>query len=66
MQAVLDLTIPYIHERSQFGRPIGTFELMQGEMLICTLRSNHQEHFAIELQTTVIKIEFQRGTLPLV
>ena len=32
MQAALDLTIPYIHERHQFNRPIGTFELMQGKI----------------------------------
>lgn len=32
MQACMDVTIPYIHEREQFGRPIGEFELMQGKM----------------------------------
>lgn len=32
MQAALDMTIPYLHERKQFGRPIGTFELMQGKL----------------------------------
>ena len=32
MQAALDLTLPYIHERWQFDRPIGTFELMQGKI----------------------------------
>ncbi len=32
MQACLDLVIPYVHERKQFGRPIGTFQLMQGKL----------------------------------
>ena len=32
MQAALDLVIPYVHERRQFGQPIGTFELMQGKL----------------------------------
>jgi isovaleryl-CoA dehydrogenase len=32
MQAAMDLAIPYVHERKQFGQPIGTFELMQGKL----------------------------------
>ena len=32
MQAALDLTLPYIHQRWQFEKPIGTFELMQGKI----------------------------------
>jgi isovaleryl-CoA dehydrogenase len=32
MQAAMDLVIPYVHERKQFGQPIGTFELMQGKL----------------------------------
>ena len=31
MAAALDLVLPYIHERKQFGQPIGTFELMQAQ-----------------------------------
>jgi isovaleryl-CoA dehydrogenase len=30
MQACMDVVIPYLHEREQFGRPIGEFQLMQG------------------------------------
>jgi isovaleryl-CoA dehydrogenase len=32
MQACLDVAIPYVHEREQFGRPIGEFQLMQGKL----------------------------------
>ncbi len=32
MQACLDLVIPYVHERSQFGAPIGTFQLIQAKL----------------------------------
>ncbi|WP_349322192.1 isovaleryl-CoA dehydrogenase [Asticcacaulis sp. MM231] len=32
MRACLDVVIPYIHEREQFGSPIGTFQLMQGKI----------------------------------
>jgi len=32
MQACMDVVVPYIHEREQFGRPIGEFELMQGKL----------------------------------
>lgn len=32
MQAAMDICIPYVHERKQFGKPIGMFELMQGKM----------------------------------
>jgi isovaleryl-CoA dehydrogenase len=30
MQACLDVVLPYVHEREQFGQPIGQFQLMQG------------------------------------
>ncbi|MEM7189257.1 MAG: acyl-CoA dehydrogenase family protein, partial [Pseudomonadota bacterium] len=32
MAACLDNIMPYVHEREQFGRPIGTFQLMQGKV----------------------------------
>jgi isovaleryl-CoA dehydrogenase len=32
MQACLDVVIPYVHERRQFGRAIGEFQLMQGKL----------------------------------
>jgi len=32
MRACLDLVLPYVHDRRQFGRPIGEFQLMQGKL----------------------------------
>jgi isovaleryl-CoA dehydrogenase len=32
MAAALDVAVPYVRERRQFGQPIGTFELVQGKL----------------------------------
>jgi isovaleryl-CoA dehydrogenase len=32
MGACLDVVLPYVHERKQFGQPIGEFQLMQGKL----------------------------------
>jgi len=32
MAACMDVTIPYLHDRQQFGQPIGEFQLMQGKV----------------------------------
>ena len=32
MQACMDVVVPYIHERQQFGQSIGSFQLMQGKL----------------------------------
>ncbi|CAN5887747.1 isovaleryl-CoA dehydrogenase [soil metagenome] len=32
MQACLDVVLPYVRERKQFGKPIGAFQLMQGKV----------------------------------
>ncbi len=32
MQACMDVVVPYIHDRKQFGKAIGEFQLMQGKM----------------------------------
>ena len=32
MQACLDVVLPYVHQRHQFGQPIGEFQLMQGKL----------------------------------
>jgi isovaleryl-CoA dehydrogenase len=32
MRACLDVVLPYVHDRKQFGQPIGSFQLMQGKL----------------------------------
>ena len=32
MQACMDVVLPYVHDRKQFGKPIGEFQLMQGKL----------------------------------
>jgi len=32
MRACMDVVVPYVHDRKQFGRPIGEFQLMQGKL----------------------------------
>ncbi|MBT4934163.1 MAG: isovaleryl-CoA dehydrogenase [Rhodospirillaceae bacterium] len=32
MQSCMDVVVPYIHEREQFGKSIGSFQLMQGKL----------------------------------
>jgi isovaleryl-CoA dehydrogenase len=32
MQACMDVVVPYVHTREQFGQPIGEFQLMQGKL----------------------------------
>lgn len=42
MQAVMDVVIPYVHERKQFGQAIGEFQLIQGKVadLYTTLQAS--------------------------
>jgi isovaleryl-CoA dehydrogenase len=32
MQACMDVVMPYVHERKQFGKPVGEFQLVQGKL----------------------------------
>ena len=32
MQACMDVVVPYVHDRKQFGQPIGEFQIMQGKL----------------------------------
>jgi len=40
MQACLDVVVPYIHERRQFGQPIGEFQFIQGKVADMYTRFN--------------------------
>ena len=49
MQACLDVVLPYVHERKQFGQAIGTFQLMQGKMadMYTTLNASRAYVYAV-------------------
>ncbi|RKP34628.1 acyl-CoA dehydrogenase/oxidase [Dimargaris cristalligena] len=40
MQAALDCAVPFVHQRRQFGQPIGSFQLMQGKLADMYTKSN--------------------------
>ncbi len=40
MQACMDVVLPYVHERKQFGQAIGEFQLMQGKLADMYVRMN--------------------------
>ncbi|MGB0359811.1 MAG: isovaleryl-CoA dehydrogenase [Endozoicomonas sp.] len=40
MQACMDIVLPYIHDRQQFGKPIGEFQLIQGKIADMYTRMN--------------------------
>lgn len=49
MQAALDLTLPYVNERKQFGQSIGDFQLMQGKIadMYCALMANRSYIYSV-------------------
>lgn len=49
MQACMDVVLPYIHERKQFGKAIGEFQLMQGKLadMYVTMMSSRSYLYAV-------------------
>ncbi len=49
MQAVMDVVVPYVHERKQFGQAIGEFQLIQAKMadLYTTLQASRAFCYAV-------------------
>jgi isovaleryl-CoA dehydrogenase len=49
MQACLDIVIPYLHQRTQFGQPIGRFQLMQAKLadMYVTLNASKSYVYAV-------------------
>jgi isovaleryl-CoA dehydrogenase len=49
MQACLDLVLPYVHQRSQFGQPIGKFQLIQAKLadMYVTLNASKSYVYAV-------------------
>ena len=53
MQAALDLVLPYVRERRQFGVPIGSFELMQGKLADMYVALESSRAFAYRVASAV-------------
>lgn len=49
MQACLDVALPYVRERKQFGKPIGSFQLMQAKVadMVVALNSSRAYVYAV-------------------
>ena len=49
MQACMDVVLPYVHERKQFGQPIGQFQLMQAKLadMYTTLNASRAYVYAV-------------------
>src|SRR3546814_21055727 len=49
MQGVMDVVVPYIHDRKQFGQSIGEFQLIQGKVadLYTTLQASRAFCYAV-------------------
>ena len=60
MQAALDVVLPYTHERWQFDRPIGTFELMQGKIADMYVALQSSRAFAYRIAENTAKGEVSR------
>jgi isovaleryl-CoA dehydrogenase len=49
MQACMDTVLPYVHERKQFDREIGSFQLVQGKMADMYVRMNAARAYVYEV-----------------
>jgi len=49
MQACMDVVLPYVHERKQFDREIGSFQLVQGKMADMYVRMNASRAYVYEV-----------------
>lgn len=60
MRACMDVVVPYVHERVQFGQPIGTFQLMQGKIADMYTTMNACRAYAYEVAKACARGETTR------
>lgn len=62
MQGVMDIVVPYIHERRQFGKAIGEFQLIQGKVadLYTTLQASRAFCYAVGKNLDALGAEHAR------
>jgi isovaleryl-CoA dehydrogenase len=61
MQACLDVVLPYIRERKQFGQPIGSFQLMQAKVADMYVALNSRAPTSIRSRRTATRAR-RRGS----
>ncbi|MEM6903673.1 MAG: isovaleryl-CoA dehydrogenase [Pseudomonadota bacterium] len=60
MQACMDIVVPYVHEREQFGKPIGTFQLMQGKLADMYVTMNTAKAYVYSVGKAIDRGEITR------
>src|SRR5580693_5172374 len=60
MAAALDVAVPYVRERKQFGQPIGTFELVQGKLADMYASFNACRSYAYMVATACDRGDYTR------
>lgn len=60
MQACLDIVIPYIHDRKQFGKSIGEFQLIQGKVADMYTELNASKSYVYSVATACDRGETTR------
>ncbi len=49
MQACLDVVLPYVHDRKQFDKPIGSFQLVQGKLADMYVTTNAAKSYVYQV-----------------
>lgn len=60
MEAAMDIAVPYIRDRSQFGQPIGEFELVQGKIADMYTLMNASKSYAYMVAQAAMRGETSR------
>lgn len=64
MQACMDVVVPYIHEREQFGQSIGQFQLVQGKVADMYTQMNAARAYVYAVAKAVTAVKPRAKTLP--
>jgi isovaleryl-CoA dehydrogenase len=56
MQAALDIVLPYVHERKQFGKPIGEFQLVQAKVADMYTKLNASRSYVYSVASAIDKL----------
>ena len=63
MQACMDVVLPYVHDRKQFGAPIGSFQLMQGKLADMYTTMNAAKAYVYAVATACDRLGEEGGDL---